>query len=467
VQLGPTGETESSEVLRGKIHSQAQLTYAGVTRELEGKGKIDTDEHKKPVPAAVRSQLGIFQELGEKRMAIAKERGVVSPDRHELRIGMDDGRFFLKDTKDGTASKLNAEISVLANVAGAEQMCTSVIPGLKVPAIFRNHPEPAGSAYRALRRQTDRIIDENGLPPTWKQGRAEPLSMWVDRLKTLPKNDREERLGHVLQTAAVRVNVASEYGREPDGHSGLKVEAYGRFTAPMREQVGLVSHAVLFAKAALEGAYTGAGLTPAQGLKLWDHLLLATLLPPDKIPAAHKELAQKTLALHDAATDEARAAIGKELAALADTAPPVTDETKRQTEDVMQRTLKAGNSSRMRQRQVDTAGLKLLFDDLFHADLGGDPQGNPHAPIRAGTIVAVTPGRVYVQLQDPYVELRLGLEDLKRHCPDANFHLVDDGCALATEDGKGGAVARLFVGADILVQATHHDGDRLRFTIVE
>ena len=112
------------------------------------------------------------------------------------------------------------------------------------------------------------------------------------------------------------------------------------------------------------------------------------------------------------------------------------------------------------------AARKLLFDDLFEADLGGNPLGNPHAPKREGTVTAVTPGKVYIQLKDPDVEVRLGVDDLRRHCPQAHFRLEEEGCALLSDAADAGAVARLVVGGQIKLQATHHDGDRLHFTVV-
>ena len=111
--------------------------------------------------------------------------------------------------------------------------------------------------------------------------------------------------------------------------------------------------------------------------------------------------------------------------------------------------------------------MKLLFDDIFAKDLGGNALGNLNAPKRAGTITSVTPAKVYVQLDDPDVEVRLTIEDLRRLCPNANFHLEDEGASLVGDAGAATAVARLLIGQEIKVQATHHDGDRLHFAIVD
>jgi exoribonuclease R len=459
---------QPAQVLRAKIHSQAQLTYEGVSAELEGHGKIATDEHQKPVPQAVRAQLALFAEIGAQRMQEAKARGVVEPDRRVMQIGQDEGRFFLRDRKDNIASKLNAEFSILANVGGAEQLLSSTVPGLYLPGIFKVHAEPADGVYRALARQADVFARTHQLPETWTwKPQQESLSTWVDRLKALPTSQHEQRLSQVLQLAAVRINVASEFQAAPGTHSGLKVDHYGRFSAPMREQVGVVSHAIVFAKQAVEGAVTSGAITAVQAQALWAPVLLGALVHPDKIPEGRRQLAADAQALLSASSADAPV-LARRLAerALAQ-APELTAEERRLVDNVVNKAVSAGNSGKMRQGQVDGAARKLLFDDLFASDLGGNALGNPAAPRRTATITSVTPAKVYVQLHDPDIEVRLGMDDLRRHCPEARFHLADEGCALVSDHPAAGAVSRLVIGAEVQLQATHHDGDRLHFGIVE
>ncbi|MDP2342198.1 MAG: ribonuclease catalytic domain-containing protein [Deltaproteobacteria bacterium] len=471
IRLDKNGNVEGdTTVLRAKIHSQAQITYNGVSAELEGKGPIKQDIHGKAVPKEVSAQLKIFQEIGALRIAKAKERGVVEPDRREMEIGSDGSKFFLKPEKSDLASKLNAELSILANVGGAQQLLGSKIPGVDVPGLFKVHDEPAPQAMQALGRMVSVIVDKNGLPPAFKwDTKKETLSAWVDRIKLLPKSPREESLSQVLQLAAVRINVSSEFSDEPGRHSGLKVEHYGRFSAPMREQVGVVSHAILFAKAALEKAFDlsslGAGkLSPQEAVALWAPLLLGAVVDPSKIPPGRQDLAQKAQALLTSTGPEL-ASLAKQLAAEAlKQGPSLSVDEQKLVDDVTRRASQAGNTSKMKQGQVEGAALRLLFDDLFAKDLGSNPLGDPNAPKRSGTITSVTPGKVYIQLTDPDVEVRLAVDDLKRHCPTATFHLEDEGCALVGD--QGGAVGRLLIGQEIKVQATHHDGERLHFAIV-
>jgi hypothetical protein len=466
IRLDKDGVVEGpASIQRAVIHSKNQLTYGGVSAELEGQTRIGQDEHGKPVDPAVREQLKLFEEIGKKRIGIARERGVVEPERREMTIGQDEGRFFLRDEKSDYASKLNAEFSILANVGGARQMTSSTVPGLFLPGIFRVHAEPDEGAYRALARQVRTIVAHHGLPASWGWRRDETLAAWVERVKTLPKTERERDLSLVLQQAAVRINVASEYQRQPGPHSGLKVDHYGRFSAPMREQVGLMSHAVVFAKDALEKAVAAGGLSAADARALWAPLLLGATVDPARIPVSRRALAHEAQALLSSSAS-ALPALAKALAEKARPQGPLSAEEQRLVDGVFDRAMQAGNNGKMKQGTVDGAARKLLFDDLFLADLGGNPLGRPDAPKHRGVITAVTPGKVYVQLRDPDVEIRLGVDDLRRHCPEARFQLTDEACSLVADRAEAGPVARLMVGGEVLVQATHHDGDRLHFTIV-
>jgi ribonuclease R len=467
IRLDKDGVVEGpAEIQRALIRSHNQLTYGGVSAELEGQARIAVDERGQVVHPDVREQLGLFHEIGVKRIALAKARGVVEPDRREMVIGHNEGHFFLRDAKDDLASALNAELSILANVAGALRTSTSSVPGLFLPGIFRVHQEPSQATYRALARQVGTIVDTHQLSDRWRWRSEESLATWVDRIKTLPTTDREHELALVLQQSAVRINVASEYQREPGVHSGLKVNEYGRFSAPMREQVGLMSHAVLFAADALEKAVRVAGLSNDDAKALWAPLLLGAVVEPTRIPAARRGLASEAQAL--LSTSPAKMPVlARALATKARALGPLSGEEQRLVDRVFDRAMQAGNSSKMKQGSIDGAARKLLFDDLFLSDLGGNPLGSSTAPKRQGFISAVTPGKVYVQLRDPDVELRLGIDDLRRRAPGARFHMVEEACALVTDHPDAGPVGRLVVGAEVSVQATHHDGDRLHFTIVD
>ena len=468
VRLDKNGMVQGEpEVQRARIHSQAQLTYAGVSAELKGQGRIAADERGHAVPQAVREQLLIFQELGGKRQEQARQRGVVEPARFDTEIRVRGNAFSLEDTKADYASALNAEMSILANVAGAQATAIStVIPGLEVPGIYKTHAQPPPSAFRALRRQLDVTVEQNGMPAVWKWQKEETLSAYVERLKTLPTDARSARFSIVLQGLTVRINSPAQFEGQPAIHSGLQLSHYGRFTAPMREQVGVVSHAVLFAKTALENAVRGGHLDIATAQKVWPHLLLATLVDPNTAPDPARRAALATFAaLVGAAPSELAARSAAVAAAANNGLTDLSEAEKRSVDGVMKRAKDTGNLSKQRQGQVEGAARKLLFDDLFQKDLGGNPEAGYKAPVREGTIAQVAPGKLYVLLDEPDVELRLNLEDLQAGEAGANYVLDQDAAELVKTGGEPTS-SRLLVGARIKVKASHHDGDRLRFSVV-
>jgi RNB domain len=457
--------------VRAKIHSQAQLTYAGVTAHLQHGKAIDVDDHGTPVSIAVREQLKLFEGIGKVRIEQAGARGVVEPQRREMSIAQVGNRFELKEEHAEYASALNAELSILANVEGARALTTSTIAGLWVPGIFRTHAAPEPGTLRGLEQQVETYVDHHQLPASWQWLRgSEEMSSWVERLKVLPTNDRERALSVVLQSTTLSIYQASSYERTAGLHAGLQLDAYGRFTAPMRELVGIVSHAILVAKNVLEEVLTAcspggeqmattAKLTNTEAHGLWSLLLLGSLLPPEQIPAARRSAAAAAQQLLSMCGDERPSLARKLLVGAA----PLNDGERKLVDDTMNRAMNAGNHSRQVQRQVEGASRKLLFDDLFLADLGGNAAGNAQAPIRKGVINSVTPTRISVQLSDPDVEVRLGVDDLKLSHPNLVFQLGDEGCSL---EGVGATnPVRWFIGDAISIKASHHDGDRLHFVV--
>ena len=67
----------------------------------------------------------------------------------------------------------------------------------------------------------------------------ESLATYLDRLPS-------DETSRAIHRQAVFLNVAGAYTAEPGLHYGLGVTPYGRFTAPMREVVGVWSHQELW-----------------------------------------------------------------------------------------------------------------------------------------------------------------------------------------------------------------------------
>jgi ribonuclease R len=423
LEIAPDGTVVNRSVEQAKIKSRAQLTYENVSKHLEHGADLATDDHGKPVPAEVREQMKLFEELGSVLMKKADARGVVEPERREMQIALDGEHFFLKERHDEYASKLNAQLSILTNVAGAEAFDE---PGLDVPAIFKAHDAPWPSKLRGLGEKTDAIVLAHHLPTEWKWKRRESLAEWVDRLQTLPKNDHERGIARALQMQVISIQVPAQFVNEPRPHEGLKLARYGRFTAPMREAVGLMSHALLAQLERWRAFHRESG-QPKDPV-LWQNMMLGAVVDPAKLSPERRAQVERALALD-----------GKGLTAL-------TPEERKLVDDAIAEAINAGNRAGQKQGQVDGASRRLLFDDLFRSDLG-DPQ--KAAPIRTGTLMQVADNQVRVQLEDPLVEVKLEVKG----------QISADGAQI-TVDGK-----TYTIGGEARIQATFHDGEKLHFAL--
>ncbi len=459
VELDKHGKVEKTSSERAVIHSQAQLTYPGVSAYLEGRAGIDKDDHGHDVPKVVQDQLAVFHALGSALQRRSHERGVVSPERREMRIGLDGGKFLLHEVESDLASGLNAELSILANCAGASQLADTGIPGIEAPGIFRVHPPPGREKLEALRRLVDAIVDANHAPASWHWQQGEALNDWVDRVRALATTEREHALAVALQNQVIGIQVSSEYARTPELHSGLMVEGYGRFTAPMREVVGLLSHATLVQLESLKRV-RALGVSDADLKPLWQHLLLGALVRPSELSSERAALAKRAVALEGLRGPALLSAARALLADLA-LAPALTDAERKSVDATVDRAVASGNSSRMKQKQCDNASTRLLFDDLFLSDLGGVPAGSPNAPMRDGTVINASPGRLTVLLKNPEVEVKIGREDL------GDAMLLDRDGAEVRYTHKNGQQCSVLVGAPVRIRATYHDGEKLHFAIVD
>ena len=74
---------------------------------------------------------------------------------------------------------------------------------------------------------------------TWQLHAGQSLA---DYLRGLPTDGEAGRLAQVVNRQAVITNLRATYAAEPAPHAGVGAEVYGRFTAPMREIVGIFLH---------------------------------------------------------------------------------------------------------------------------------------------------------------------------------------------------------------------------------
>ncbi|MEQ1508323.1 MAG: RNB domain-containing ribonuclease, partial [Myxococcota bacterium] len=128
----------------------------------------------------------------------------------------------------------NEQISLLANAEGARLLASlGDVPG--VEPIYRVVEPPTPAQLDGLRATSDAVIAAHGLPDAWRWAVDEPLADWLARLPDDP-------VASALHRAAMLVGGAAVYQPTPGPHAGVGVDVYARFTAPMREVVGVFLH---------------------------------------------------------------------------------------------------------------------------------------------------------------------------------------------------------------------------------
>lgn len=245
MRLDAEGRCTSTELSRARIRSRAKLDWGGVQAFYDGGDGFDAD---------VETNLHGLAEVGRRRMALAEERGVVRYRRSEVvvKLGGQEGLRFvvLKDVR-RAVERYNEQLSLLCNIEGALLLRDG--EGDHVEPIYRVHPPPDADKLRAFERMLDSLVKSRKLDPDvwlWNIGSERPIADYLDQL---PTEGEEGRLARAIHRQAVMVNVRSTFQTTPSGHHGVGAEVYARFSAPMREIVGVYLHAEAWERLRGEG----------------------------------------------------------------------------------------------------------------------------------------------------------------------------------------------------------------------
>lgn len=233
--LDDDGARRGCTIERARIRSRAKLDYDGVDAWLKGDGALLLDD------PAVEDSLRALQAVGELRIQQAAERDVVRLRRVESAVRMEgaDGlRFVAFSDPRNDVERYNEQISLLCNMEGAAFLMHDA-PDFLQP-IFRVHPAPSAGRLAAMREQVEGIVSANQLGTDWLWDHgAETLAAYLDRL---PRDGAAGRVARAIHRQAMMINGRSSFTGIPGLHHGVGAEAYARFSAPMREIVGIFVH---------------------------------------------------------------------------------------------------------------------------------------------------------------------------------------------------------------------------------
>ncbi len=221
VSLDEDGEVQSRSFQRGVVESKKQMAYTQVQSFVDGGMKGDL------AGQPWSENLTLLRELGAKRVAKADARGVVPSDEGGAHLGVSDGKIVVKHEGRNQVEKWNEQISLLANEAVGAELRTR-----NVKALFRTHPAPPPEKVDAFRD----MVGALGFP--WPE--AQSLADYVRSL------DPAHPMTSIIHGLSSTVNVPASYQTSyAGGHSGLKLDDYVHFTAPMRRYTDVVVARIL------------------------------------------------------------------------------------------------------------------------------------------------------------------------------------------------------------------------------
>lgn len=385
ISLNDEGEVMPGgvKVDRGRIHSRKKLAYNGVQDYHDALGAGDARQDTKHHGHDFTETLTLLKEVGTRRMRRASERGVVRHQRKavNVKVGQHDHTSFeLFSDERNDVERWNEQISLLCNTEGAKLLSRLEKEAGVSHGVYRVHPHPSFGRLKSLAAYVGKVVDGQQLDDTWRYDPdKEPLADYLERI---PTEGPKSRVGRAIHRQALLVNEAASYEPDPGAHHGVGTEeAYGRFTAPMRELVGIFTHKEL--------------------LELLGH---GDHLPNDD------DQQQKVVA-------------------------------------------KAGEAAGM-QRKLTKAANRFAIDAVFETQLALD---EAERPVHRGTILGLKNNRLYVELDDPPLEIKVYLDKLTAQ-GEPSGKVADDRTAFEADDGR-----RFVVGDAIDLRLADAVDDRYLF----
>jgi ribonuclease R len=367
----PTG----TDIVEARIRSRAKLSFERVQQYLDGRiptlGSPEIDESARAI-----------ETVGRLRMRAAEERDVVRYRRTELKIDREGTRFVATNEVRLPIERYNEQLSLLCNVEGAKAMERRAGDGTLQP-IFRVHPPPEPERVRELESLIRDLVELHGLDDSWRwRPREQTLAEYLD---SLPDGDGHRgRVARVIHRQAMMINGRSSFRIEPGTHSGIGAPIYARFSAPMREIVGVF---------------------------------------------LHKEIREQIAGERESEGDD----------------------------ELRERVVEAANRSKEMQRTLTNDANRLVIDQLLAEDLDKPRRERPR---RRGVVMGMRYDKVYVQLDEPPIDLKVYVPHLEEALGES-LRVADDGTALVS--GRG---VRFRLGEAVDVIVAGRDRGRDRFVLV-
>jgi ribonuclease R len=231
VALDAHGTVTAFELVRARMRSRARLTFEEVQAHVDGAAVVPVDGDLRAI-----ARVGLLRATHADRAAMVRYRRVET----SVRLGAD-GELVLGSAPRTAIELANEQISILCNALGARYL----LGGSEelVQPIYRVHAPPDEAKVAAFERLVAAVAHQRGLPDDpWVYRRAASIGL-AGYLEHLPTAGPLGRVARALHRQAMMLNGRSSFDGEPRGHFGVGELVYSRFTAPMREMVGVQCHA--------------------------------------------------------------------------------------------------------------------------------------------------------------------------------------------------------------------------------
>jgi ribonuclease R len=236
MRVGRRGECTHTHFERVLIRSRAQLTFGQVQALLDGKDGHGIDDRD------VVASLQRLRDVGEARIEADAERDLVRHHHEEIRVTLDGGEgmdfIVLSELRD-EVERYGEQLSLMCNIEGARLLREGARDRDLVQPVYRVHASPQPERIGELVSIIDAIVAHHRKPELRWDPDAESLA---DYLARIPRHGDDGPIGRAISRQAMLINVRSTFSAEPGAHFGIGADVYARFSAPMREIVGVYVH---------------------------------------------------------------------------------------------------------------------------------------------------------------------------------------------------------------------------------
>lgn len=237
VDLDDKGRVDTTGIRRGRVRSRVKTSYDAVQAYLDGQ----------PLPGddpSIAESIDLLQVVGRLRMQLAEARDVISIRRTEVALslaGREGLRFVAMADPRNDVERYNEQISLLCNIEGARFLARDDAQDDDVHPIYRVHDPPTQERLDRFEREVGALVRLHRLDDEIWHWRRREQSL-AGYLKSLPDDGPHILIAKAIHRQAMLTGGRSLYDTAPGYHFGVGADAYARFTAPMREMVGVFCH---------------------------------------------------------------------------------------------------------------------------------------------------------------------------------------------------------------------------------